>query len=619
MKRSTTGTKRQRLKRLLLSTTIGSGLLLSVPACNLPQLQKPTAGAAMPDSFNGRMDQENSACMDLHQFFNDPLLTGLIDQAMFDNQELKILAQDIRIANNEVLARSGAYLPFLSFGAGAGIDKPGRFTRAGAVEDQLQIRPGHGFPEPLPDFMVATNVSWEIDIWKRLRNAQRAAALRYLGTAEGRNYTVTRLVAEIAENYYTLLALDKRLETLDKTISLQEQSLEKAKFKKASGADTELGVQRFQAEVRKNQSEKLIVQQRIVETENRINFLVGRYPQVVERQKIDFFSLTVQTLSIGIPAQLLQNRPDIRQAERELQSAGLEVQVARARFYPSLVLSAGVGYRAFNPKYLFTTPDSLIYNAAGDIVAPLVNRRAIKAEYLNANARQLQAVYDYQRTVLNAFTEVINNISKVENYGRSLDIKRQQLESLEASVDAATKLYQAARPGVDYVDVLLAQRDLQDAKVVVIETKQEQLSAIVATYQALGGGLIRNSNAGAPLFGAFVIPEEEVVPGADSAGNDAANADKTDADKADADKAKTDKDGANKTDADKADADKANADKTDTDNEKSSSDKTGADAADKSATPANPGNTNPPSDVNSPVKDAPVKAAPGELNTLQLK
>ena len=503
----------RKCKRLVFSSAVVFFVLLSVPSCKLPQLEKPTAGNAMPDSFNGRVDQDNSACIDLHEFFNDPMLTSLIDQAMFDNQELKILAQDIRIANNEVLARSGAYLPFFSLGGGAGVDKPGRFTRAGAVEDQLEIRPGHGFPEPLPDFLVATNVSWEIDIWKRLRNAQRSAALRYLGTADGRNYVVTRLVAEIAENYYELLALDKRLETLDNTIALQVRSLELAKAKKEAGRGTELAVQRFQAEVRKNQSEKLIIQQNIVETENRINFLAGRYPQTVERQKIEFLDLNLQALSVGVPSQLLQNRSDIRQAERELQAAGLEVQVARARFYPSLVLSAGVGYRAFNPKYLFTTPDSLIYNAAGDIVAPLINRRAIKADYLTANAQQLQAVYNYQRTVLNAFTEVINRISKVGNYGQALAIKRQQLESLEASVDSATKLFQNAR--AEYVEVLLAQRDLQDAKVVVIETKQQQLSAIVYAYQALGGGMLRNSKAGSTLVAPFEIAPENttVEPG----------------------------------------------------------------------------------------------------------
>ena len=128
----------------------------------------------------------------------------------------------------------------------------------------------------------------------------------------------------------------------------------------------------------------------------------------------------------------------------------------------------------------------MIDNVAGDLVAPLINKRAIKAEYLSANARQLQSVYNYQRVILNAFTEVINRVSMVENYSKSIEIKKQQLASLEASVDAATKLFQNAR--AEYIDVLFAQRDLLDARMVLIDTKKEQLSAIVNTYQALGGG-----------------------------------------------------------------------------------------------------------------------------------
>ena len=135
------------------------------------------------------------------------------------------------------------------------------------------------------------------------------------------------------------------------------------------------------------------------------------------------------------------------------------------------------------------TPESLIYNVAGDLVAPLINKKAIQADYLSANARQLQSVYNYQRVVLNAFTEVINRVSKVENYRKSIEIKKQQLESLEASVDTATKLFQNAR--AEYMDVLFAQRDLMDARMVLIETKKQQLSAIVNAYQALGGGLLR--------------------------------------------------------------------------------------------------------------------------------
>lgn len=483
-----------------LRAVIVSALLLTIPACRIPGLRGAKHGNTTPDYFNVKSDaatdgeiiEESSGQIELHQFFNDPMLTSLIDQAFVDNQELKILAEDIQIARNEVYKRRGAYLPFAFLGGRAGLDKPGAFTRAGAVEDNLTAR-GHSFPEPLPEFLVAANVSWEIDIWRKLRNAQSAAYLRYLGTAEGRNYTVTRLVAEIGKNYYELIALDKRLETLDLTISLQEQSLQTARFLMDAGRGDELAVQRFQGEVRKNQSEKLIIAQEIIEAENRINFLTGRYPQAVDRQSAEFFDLNIHPLSAGVPAQLLRNRPDIRQAERELQATGLDVRVARARFYPSLIINAGVGYNAFDAKYLFSTPESLVYNLAGDVVAPLINRNAIKADYANANAEQLQAVYNYQRTVLNAFTEVINRMSKVDNYGNSLDIKKQQLEALEASVDAATLLFQFGGR-VGYVDVLLAQRDMQDAKMVIIETKKQQLTAVVDSYQALGGGMMPSYN-----------------------------------------------------------------------------------------------------------------------------
>ena len=474
---------------------IASAMLLTISGC-IPGLRGATNGNQTPGIFNTPAAEseepevitESTGNIELHEFFNDPLLLSLIDQAFVDNQELKILAEDIQIAGNEVYKRRGAYLPFVFFGGRAGLDKPSAYSRAGAVEENL-LANGVSFPNPMPEFLIAANVSWEIDIWKKLRNAQCSAYLRYLGTAEGRNYVATRLVAEIGENYYTLIALDKKLETLDRTIALQEQSLEVSKANKEAGRGTELAVQRFQAEVRKNQSEKLIIAQEIIEVENKINFLTGRYPQPVDRQSEEFFELNIHPLSAGVPSELLRNRADIRQAERELQASGLDVSVARARFYPSLIINAGVGYAAFDAKYLFTTPESLIYNLAGDVIAPVINRNAIKADYATANAEQLQAVYNYQRTVLNAFTEVINRMSKVDNYGKSLAIKRQQLDALEASVDVATKLFQNAR--AQYVDVLLAQRDLQDAKMVIIETKKEQLTAVVESYQALGGGAIQ--------------------------------------------------------------------------------------------------------------------------------
>lgn len=468
-------------------------LAILLSSCGIPKLQYPESGRDLPESFNGMNSEENSSQVAIEEFFTDPVLAGLIGEGLAGNLQLKMLAQDIWIANNEILARRGAYLPFLTIGGDAGLAKPSFFTPAGAVEEELTAINGTPFPTPLPAFLAATNLTWQIDIWRQLRTARDAAGLRYLGTTDGWNYVVTRLVADIADNYYGLIADDKRIENLNRIIALQEQSLQIAIAQKEAARGTELGVQRFMAEVRKNQSQKLIINQDIIETGNRINFLVGRFPEPVERMDVDFFNLELHALDLGVPADLLRNRPDVRQAERDLEAAGLDITVARFNFFPKAILTSGVGYEAFNMKYMFVSPESLIYGVAGSLVAPLINKLAIRAEYMSANAKQLQACYNYQRTVLNAFTEVINRISKVQNYNTSIEIKKQQLESLEASVDVATKLFNAGR--VEYIDVLFAQRDLLDARMVLIDTKREQLSAVVNTYQALGGGLVRSQYA----------------------------------------------------------------------------------------------------------------------------
>lgn len=478
-------------KEMLFLLVCCTALIAS--GCRLPQLCRPQAMKQLPEVFQVNNDSQKAAVSDTNSaqlgwgdFFDDSNLKALIAESLDGNQELKILTQDIRIANNDFRARRGAIFPFFNLGTSAGIDKASRYTRAGAVEDQLTVAPGKAFTDPLPNFLVAAEVSWEIDIWRKLRNARDAAALRFLGTQAGRNYIITRLVADVAENYYELLALDNRLETLDRTIQIQVASFETAKSLKDAARGTELAVQRFQAEFQKNQSEKFIIQQRIIEAENRINYLAGRFPQPVARPKVEFVDLKLAELNVGIPSQQLQNRADIRQAEREVQASGLDVQVARARFYPSLILTGGVGYEAFNTRYLFSSPESLVYGAVGGLVAPVINRSAIKADYLNANAKQLQAVYKYQQTIINAHIEVINNLSSIENLERSIEVKRRQLQSLEASVDNASKLFQSARG--DYIDVLLSQRDMMEARLILIETKQQQVASILKAYQALGGG-----------------------------------------------------------------------------------------------------------------------------------
>ena len=167
-------------------------------------------------------------------------------------------------------------------------------------------------------------------------------------------------------------------------------------------------------------------------------------------------------------------------------SAKLDVKVARAEFYPSLDITATLGVEAFKPSFLFTLPESLLYSLAGELAAPLINRNAIKAEYSKANARQLQALYNYERTILNAYLEVSTQLSKISNLEKGYDLKSQQVGALNKAIDASVDLFKSSR--VDYFEVLMTQRDVLESKLELIDTKKEQMNAVVHVYRDLGGG-----------------------------------------------------------------------------------------------------------------------------------
>ncbi|MDB4975726.1 MAG: efflux system, outer rane lipoprotein NodT family [Myxococcaceae bacterium] len=439
------------------------------------------ASNAPPDAIaQGGDTSTNAAQRNWSEFFADPELKALIDAALKNNQELNIRLQETIIARTEIMSRQGDYLPRLGARAGAGIDKVGKYTSQGISDE------AHRVPKNLQNYNFGFAASWEVDIWKRLRNAAQSAKNRYLASLEGRNFLITQLVADIAGSYYELLALDSRLEVLHRNIAIQQNALEIVKMQKEAARVTQLAVQRFEAEVLKNQSRQYDLEQQRIEAENRINFLLGRYPQSVPRNPQSFEAPLPSFVQSGLPSQLLENRPDVRQAELQLSAAKLDVKSARASFYPSLSIDAAVGYEAFNVKHLVTTPESLLYNLAGNLTAPLLNRRAIKALYFSANARQLQAVYNYERTLLQAYTEVVNNLAMIKNLEKRSQLQAQQVDVLVQSVDVSNVLFQSAR--ADYMEVLLTRRDSLDAQMDLIETKNRQKQAMVNIYQALGGG-----------------------------------------------------------------------------------------------------------------------------------
>jgi len=461
-------------------------IALLFTACTAPSLLKRKENKTVPASYSASLDTINTAKVKWQDFFKDPDLHTLIDTALKNNQELNIFIQEISVARNEVRSRKGAYMPNLNVQAGAGLEKSSRYTRNGAVDASLDAAPGKPFPEPLPDLFVGANISWELDIWKKLRNSRKSSMYRYISTAEGKNFLVTNLIAEIANAYYELMALDNQLQILKNNIEIQQNALEIVKQEKSAARVTELAVRRFEAEVLKNQSRQYYIIQDITETENKINFLVGRFPQPVVRNSNGFSLLEFDTIHAGIPSQLLENRPDIRRAEQEMIAAKLDVKSAKANFYPSIMITAGAGTQAFNAQYLFQSPESMLYNLAGQLVAPLINRNAIKANYYSASSKQVQAIFNYERAILRAHIEVANQLSNIGNLEKSYELKSKQVQALTQSINISTGLFKSAR--ADYMEVLLTQRDALEAKFELIETKKQQMNARVNTYQALGGG-----------------------------------------------------------------------------------------------------------------------------------
>lgn len=464
-----------------------ASICLASAGCKVPALVERSNNTSLPGVFeNGGVDTTGISGIQWKTFFTDPNLSNLIDTALKNNQELLVTLQEIEMAKNDILYRQGALSPKIGARIGMGVEKVGRYTSQGAGDASTEIKPGKEVPDNLTDFGGSLYANWEIDIWNKLHTAKQAAITRYLATREGRNFVLTNLVAEVANSYYELLALDSQLEIIRQNIELQKNALEIVKIQKEAARVTELAVQKFQAEVLKSQSLEFAIMQNIKETENKINLLLARYPQPVVRDKRAFLSILPQTISSGVPSQLLQNRPDIRQAELNLEAAKLDVKVARAEFYPSLGISAVLGLQAFKPSYLVKLPESVLYSLAGDLAGPLINRKAIQAEYANANARQLQAIFNYQKTILNAYLEVATQLSKIDNLGKSYDLKSKQVDALNLSTNIANDLFRSAR--ADYFEVLMTQRDALEARLELVETKKDQFNTVVNIFRNLGGG-----------------------------------------------------------------------------------------------------------------------------------
>lgn len=440
----------------------------------------------IPETFAHTKDSVNSATIVWRQFFSDTTLIDLIDIAFKNNLDVLMTLQKIEIARADLRLRKGALFPEISGGGSVSQRRFGRYTMDGAGNRTTDITPGHTVPTDLPDYHIGLQTTWEMDIWGKLRGKKEAAFARYLGSIEGKNLVLTNLISEIAITYYELLSLDTELEIIGETIKLQEDAISIVTTQKQVATANELAVQQFEAQLLHSRALEVEVLQRITVSENRVNYLLSRFPQPVNRKKSILTKEIPAQVMIGIPSDLLENRPDIKQAEYELMATKADVKSAKKAFYPSFNITGAMGFQAFNPSFLFRTPESIAYTAIGSLTFPLINRSAIQAQFKTAQAKQIEALYNYQKTIIHGFIEVYNEMNNIKNLERAYKLITKKVAALTQSIEISLELFKTGR--ANYLEVLIAQQNALQSKLELVNTKQQQFNAGINIYKALGGG-----------------------------------------------------------------------------------------------------------------------------------
>jgi NodT family efflux transporter outer membrane factor (OMF) lipoprotein len=415
---------------------------------------------------------------------NDPILKALIDTAIQNNKELQLAYQKIELARNQCQLTKGNLLPQLSVATSGAVRKFGLYTMDGAGNIATEMTPGKMVPIDLPDMYVGLQSTWEVDIRGRLKNLDKAALSKFFASQEGYKFVVSSLAADVALSYYELLALDNELIVTRENAKKENEVLAFVKAQKEVGKVNELAVQQFTAQYYNLSILEKEILQNIRKEENRLNFLLGRYPTAIERNRSSLYAQN-QLLSKGIPSSVLENRPDIKAASLQITASKFDLNAAKAAFYPSFTLNLGYGLQAFNANYFFRSPESIAYNTIGSLVAPLVNRAAIKSQFNTAKTNQIEAMLNYQQTILDAYVDVVNDFTEIDHLEEIKQLTSLKSSSFEKAVESSFELYKAAR--VPYYDVLLSQQNALQTNIELILLHKRSKHSLVRLFKNLGG------------------------------------------------------------------------------------------------------------------------------------
>lgn len=423
-------------------------------------------------------DTASIANLPVKQLFTDTVLQNLITEGLKENLDLKTAVQRINEAQANLQQSRAAFLPSLSGSATA--------TRAKQSAAGLNFPPefAGAFNLKTTTYQLALNTSWEADIWGKLSSAKRQALAGLLQSDAAKRAVQTQLIANIANNYYNLLALDQQLRITEQTLKNRIADVETMKALKESAVVTGAAV--VQSEANRYAAEVTIpdLKRSIRETENALSILLAKSPAMIKRTSLAD-QKPYQNLQVGVPSQLLKNRPDVQQAELSFRSAFENTNVARTYFYPSLTITAQGGASSLQIKSLFD--NSIFYNIVGGITQPIFNRGQNKARLKIAQAQQQEAYYSFQQSLLTAGGEVSNALYAYQTAVEKQNARVNQLKALEKAVDFTKQLLRYSS-STNYTDVLTSEQSLLSAQLSSVNDRLQELQAIVNLYQALGGG-----------------------------------------------------------------------------------------------------------------------------------
>lgn len=409
-------------------------------------------------------DTSSIASLSWREVFKDAYLQRLIDTALVRNIDLKTAYLRISQAESVLLASRMAYLPSVSLSAEGNISHlEGKTTKI---------------------YNISPLASWEIDIFGKITSAKREALSSLQATKEYKQAVQTSLIASVAQSYYSLLMLDEQIRISEQTLENWQATISTLQALLLAGETNETAVLQAQANFSTLEADILSLRKSVKETENALCLLLAQTPQSIERGKLAN-QIFIDTFSIGLPLQLLANRPDVRQAQMNLAKASYATNVARASFYPSITLSGGLGWTN-NAGGVVSNPTQWLSNAIGSLTQPLFNQVSNIANLQNAKAEQEMASLTFQQTLLQAGSEVNNALISLQTARQRQEINSKSVESLQQAVEKTQLLMQYS--STSYLEVLTAQQSLLSAEQSLAQDKFNEIQSLINLYHALGGG-----------------------------------------------------------------------------------------------------------------------------------